>query len=149
MMGWGQSGLVRRSHLFLPATADSAINISNDGDGDTFYVPTSKREITPLNDSMQFFVRDLIAAHRAPWTTKDQRIRPWGIIEQARFDALEPKAATPSVVEPPANQADKAASKIFENGTVVRFQNCVRLVEFNNKLGRLYPCIRSLAAGHR
>jgi len=128
MMGCGQSALVKRAHLFEPAVQ------LIDGQHHQFASAT-----TPLSDAMKYFVQDLIAAHKTPWSLQCQRIRSWrDDVEQARFNELEiAQGINQTVVHPVVNSAVQQP-QLFANGTVVRFQNCVRLPEFNGKLGRLY-----------
>ena len=187
MMGCGLSGLVKRAHLFEPATPQC---ISDTADNTLISSPAPLAR-APLSKSMQFFVQDLIAAHKEPWSTTNQRIRPWKAdVEQVKFDALnaasQPQPAlsttapmpTPRVNAGASNASVKSGGKRaranekvradtapvgaaaatkpterlpsatpdppvpaadqFADGTIIRFCNCIRLPEFNGKLGRLY-----------
>jgi hypothetical protein len=143
MMGCGQSALVKRAHLFEPT-----VRLTDE----IKHQPLSSA-LTPLSDAMKFFVQDLIAAHKEPWSVQRQHIRPWRVdIEQKRFIELEAhqKTALSTTAPIPATRVNTGASAVpaadqsaqrqqpFANGTIVRFINCVRLPEFNDQLGRLY-----------
>ena len=122
MMGCGQSGIVRRSHLFEPykptlVSDDSAV-------------------VKALSPAMCFFVRDLIAAHIEALQTG--RMRPWRAdVEQKQYDNLEVAQAPQVKVNMPPMKPGEATPS-FAPGTIIRFQNCSRFPQYNDKLGRLY-----------
>jgi len=127
MMGCGQSALVKRSHLFEPA-----VRLADSVEHQQFASAN-----TPLSNAMKYFVRNLIDSHQVPWTLQCQRIQPWRAdVEQKRFDELEAEQKPP--VARTVNSDAIPQPQPFVNGTIVRFQNCKRLPEFNGKLGRLY-----------
>ncbi len=94
---------------------------------------------TPLTQSQRYFVNWLSSSAtnscRSTWTSEQNAVfNKLRATENA--DAAAKVNADVAAIAMAA--AEQSMTGVFQEGSIVKFVDCVRLPEFNNKLGRLY-----------